>query len=158
MMKALFGATFGPDWPGERCGARCKRSGKPCQSPAMPNGRCRMHGGKSTGPRTLEGLNRMRCANTRHGAYAGPNHPHFGEPAGPFWVGHRQARRQARAAIAFLKSAALPEVRECWKDAGRRFASPGRSLPPRDPKTGRFRRPFTADEMASFVFRDENET
>jgi hypothetical protein len=32
-----------------RCGARTKRSGKPCQSPAMPNGRCRMHGGLSPG-------------------------------------------------------------------------------------------------------------
>lgn len=29
-----------------RCGARTRR-GRPCQSPAMPNGRCRMHGGKS---------------------------------------------------------------------------------------------------------------
>lgn len=32
-----------------RCGART-RSGKPCQSPAMANGRCRLHGGKSPGP------------------------------------------------------------------------------------------------------------
>ncbi|MGC1180491.1 MAG: HGGxSTG domain-containing protein [Methyloceanibacter sp.] len=31
-----------------RCRART-RSGSPCQSPAMPNGRCRMHGGLSTG-------------------------------------------------------------------------------------------------------------
>jgi hypothetical protein len=31
-----------------RCLARTRRS-TPCQSPAMPNGRCRMHGGKSTG-------------------------------------------------------------------------------------------------------------
>jgi hypothetical protein len=31
-----------------RCGART-RSGRPCQSPAMPNGRCRMHGGPSPG-------------------------------------------------------------------------------------------------------------
>ncbi|WP_430429218.1 HGGxSTG domain-containing protein [Parasphingorhabdus sp.] len=30
------------------CGART-RSGKPCQSPGMVNGRCRMHGGASTG-------------------------------------------------------------------------------------------------------------
>ena len=29
-----------------RCGART-RSGNPCKSPAMTNGRCRMHGGKS---------------------------------------------------------------------------------------------------------------
>jgi hypothetical protein len=31
-----------------RCGAKT-RSGRPCQSPAMPNGGCRMHGGKSSG-------------------------------------------------------------------------------------------------------------
>jgi uncharacterized protein YjcR len=31
-----------------RCGART-RSEKPCQSPAMANGRCRMHGGPSPG-------------------------------------------------------------------------------------------------------------
>ena len=31
-----------------RCGART-RSGSPCRSPAMPNGRCRMHGGRSPG-------------------------------------------------------------------------------------------------------------
>jgi hypothetical protein len=31
-----------------RCGARTRR-GTACQSPAMPNGRCRMHGGKSPG-------------------------------------------------------------------------------------------------------------
>ena len=31
-----------------RCGART-RNGRPCQSPAMPNGRCRMHGGLSPG-------------------------------------------------------------------------------------------------------------
>ena len=31
-----------------RCGART-RQGTPCQSPAMANGRCRMHGGKLRG-------------------------------------------------------------------------------------------------------------
>ena len=31
-----------------RCGAQTRR-GTPCQSPAMTNGRCRMHGGKSPG-------------------------------------------------------------------------------------------------------------
>ncbi|WP_083219387.1 HGGxSTG domain-containing protein [Bradyrhizobium icense] len=32
----------------KRCGAKT-RSGKPCRSPAMANGRCRMHGGPSPG-------------------------------------------------------------------------------------------------------------
>jgi uncharacterized protein YjcR len=31
-----------------RCGAKT-RSGNSCKAPAMANGRCRMHGGKSTG-------------------------------------------------------------------------------------------------------------
>ena len=31
-----------------RCGAKT-RQGSSCQAPAMRNGRCRMHGGKSTG-------------------------------------------------------------------------------------------------------------
>jgi hypothetical protein len=51
-----------------RCAART-RSGCPCRSPAMRNGRCRMHGGRSTGPRTEEGLARLREAHTRHGYY-----------------------------------------------------------------------------------------
>ena len=33
----------------------------------MANGRCRMHGGASTGPRTPEGLERCRRANWKHG-------------------------------------------------------------------------------------------
>jgi hypothetical protein len=36
----------------------------------MKNGRCRMHGGKSTGPRTKEGLERSRKANWKHGYYS----------------------------------------------------------------------------------------
>jgi hypothetical protein len=33
----------------------------------MPNGRCRMHGGPSTGPRTPEGKARCAAANWKHG-------------------------------------------------------------------------------------------
>ena len=58
--------TFGPDWPGNRCGA-VTRNRASCRNPAMPNGRCRMHGGKSTGPRTEEGLERARKARWKHG-------------------------------------------------------------------------------------------
>jgi hypothetical protein len=49
-----------------RCGART-RSGGCCRQPAMKNGRCRMHGGLSTGPRTAEGLARSRRARWKHG-------------------------------------------------------------------------------------------
>src|SRR5262249_10139173 len=57
-LEALLKANAAP-----RCGARSKRTGKPCQGAAMPNGRCKLHGGKSTGPRTPEGLERSRRAN-----------------------------------------------------------------------------------------------
>ncbi len=48
------------------CGART-RADRPCRNPSMSNGRCRFHGGLSTGPRTAEGLARMRRAKTKHG-------------------------------------------------------------------------------------------
>jgi hypothetical protein len=73
--------TVGPDAPtlrerlqmaqaAARCGANRKHDGGPCQGPAMANGRCRLHGGKSTGPRTAEGLARTRRANWKHGHYS----------------------------------------------------------------------------------------
>jgi len=51
------------------CGAKT-RPGTPCKSPAMRNGRCRMHGGASTGPRTPEGLEGSRRANWKTGEYS----------------------------------------------------------------------------------------
>ncbi len=36
----------------------------------MPNGRCRLHGGKSTGPRTPAGLASLARARTTHGRFA----------------------------------------------------------------------------------------
>jgi hypothetical protein len=36
----------------------------------MINGRCRMHGGKSTGPRTPEGIDRIIAARWKHGRYS----------------------------------------------------------------------------------------
>jgi hypothetical protein len=52
-----------------RCGART-RAGCACCQPAMANGRCRFHGGKSTGPRTEAGLARSRAARRTHGGYS----------------------------------------------------------------------------------------
>jgi len=49
-----------------RCGART-RTGSSCRQPAMRCGRCRLHGGKSTGARTAVGRERARRANLRHG-------------------------------------------------------------------------------------------
>jgi hypothetical protein len=67
------------------CGAKARTNlNKPCRQPAMANGRCRLHGGKSTGPRTEEGRKRMKEANTKHGLYSAEM---------------VQARRQARDLI-----------------------------------------------------------
>ena len=53
-----------------RCGAKT-RAGHPCGRYAMKtNGRCRMHGGLSTGPKTAAGLARSRRANWKHGLYS----------------------------------------------------------------------------------------
>ena len=49
-----------------RCGAKTRR-GTACQCPAMRNGRCRIHGGLSTGPKTPEGIERCRRARWKHG-------------------------------------------------------------------------------------------
>jgi hypothetical protein len=49
-----------------RCGA-CTRAGCPCRQPAMKNGRCRLHGGLSTGPRTAAGRRRSQTARLTHG-------------------------------------------------------------------------------------------
>jgi hypothetical protein len=53
----------------KRCGAKTRR-GTPCQCPGMKNGRCRLHGGLSTGPKTAEGRERSRRAVTKHGRYS----------------------------------------------------------------------------------------
>jgi len=49
-----------------RCGAHTRCGGE-CRQPAMRNGRCRLHGGLSTGPRTSAGLARSRRARWKHG-------------------------------------------------------------------------------------------
>jgi hypothetical protein len=37
------------------CGAYARTTGNPCQAKALTNGRCKNHGGLSTGPKTTEG-------------------------------------------------------------------------------------------------------
>ena len=55
------------------CGAKARTIGhRPCRQPAMANGRCRFHGGKSTGPKTKEGVHRIIATNWKHGFYSKP--------------------------------------------------------------------------------------
>jgi hypothetical protein len=91
-------------WASPRCGA-CTRSGLACRSPAMPNGRCRMHGGGSTGARTTEGLQRVKTATLTHGRRSAA------------YVANRRAiaaqNREMRAAIKHAKA----DLRTLWKIA-----------------------------------------
>lgn len=62
-------AAMGEGWQHRAtCGAHARSTGKPCQAPPRANGRCKLHGGKSTGPRTPEGKARVAAANRRRWA------------------------------------------------------------------------------------------
>ena len=50
--------------------ARAARTGQKPRNRRLPLRRDRLHGGKSTGPRTPEGLERCRTANWKHGMYS----------------------------------------------------------------------------------------
>jgi hypothetical protein len=62
-MPTLGKQLFGPDWPGQRCGA-IARSGVQCKNPAVTGRkRCRSHGGKAGAPKG------ERNGNYRHGEF-----------------------------------------------------------------------------------------
>lgn len=53
------------------CGAKAKQNNHlPCKKTAMKNGRCRFHGGLSTGPKTKEGKARIAALKYKHGNYS----------------------------------------------------------------------------------------
>jgi hypothetical protein len=84
-----------------RCGARTRR-GSRCKCPAMSNGRCRLHGGLSTGPRTAEGIERIRQAVTKHGRYSGAT-----KREGRYV---RELLREYHAALANIQSRSRAEI------------------------------------------------
>ena len=60
---------YGPNWQGQRCEARTRR-GTLCQRPGTKrNGKCKLHGGRSSGPKTADGLARLTAARTIHGKF-----------------------------------------------------------------------------------------
>ena len=80
--RGLIAADAAP-----RCGART-RNATACLRAALRNGRCRIHGGLSTGPQTVEGLARSRAANLKHAYYS---------------KAQKQSRRNARLIIRQLR-------------------------------------------------------
>ena len=62
---------FPPECEGMTCGAKAKSSGQPCKSKEIhKNGRCKFHGGLSTGPKSAEGklaaLENLRLGREPH--------------------------------------------------------------------------------------------
>ena len=51
--------------PRKTCGAFARSTGQPCRARAMLNGRCKNHGGMSTGPKTPEGRRAVGLATSQ---------------------------------------------------------------------------------------------
>lgn len=54
-----------------KCGAYARSTDKSCQANALPNGRCKNHGGLSTGPKTPEGRRAISQATRQRMASGG---------------------------------------------------------------------------------------
>jgi hypothetical protein len=66
--KEAFILTLGGRIRCPRCQAKSKRTKQQCRSPAIRGKRvCRIHGGKSTGPKTEQGRNLCGAARRIHG-------------------------------------------------------------------------------------------
>src|SRR5215469_5021133 len=75
-----------------RCGAKTRTTGQPCKHLARKGpGRCRLHGGRSTGPKSAAALNAPKTKMTKHG-----------------WFSQEAvaARNEQRAVLRALKAAA----------------------------------------------------
>jgi len=99
-----------------RCGAKARTTGCPCRAPAMKNGRCRMHGGKATGPRTAAGLARMAAAHTKHGGYSKASKAVVARVTA--FIAEMRALRMA------LRRGVVPEEGEPARGVGRRRKLP----------------------------------
>ena len=84
---------FGPKRPVDRCNARTRR-GTACQKPPMKGKkRCRLHGGRSSGPKTAEGKARIAAAHWKHGRRS----KKFVEMRAKIWKEIREIEARMRA-------------------------------------------------------------
>jgi hypothetical protein len=75
-----------------RCGAKTRPTGQPCKHLARKgSGRCRLHAGRSTGPKSAAALSALKTKMTKHG-----------------WFSQEAvaARKKQRAILRALKAAA----------------------------------------------------
>src|SRR5262249_22022369 len=97
--------------------------GKPCRGAAMPNGRCKLHGGKSTGPRTAE-IERLMAAARKSSRYGHRDATMIPDWLSAWLAGVRVVRSAMGAGRARHRPATRPQgeerLAECPPDAGRR--------------------------------------
>lgn len=86
-----------------RCGAKT-RKGTPCRCKALPSGRCRFHGGLSTGPVTAAG--RRQSAKNLEKARAALADPRFAEVRSKAAKRGHASRKLNRARAQLRKMAA----------------------------------------------------
>lgn len=101
---------YGPNWQGQRCEAHTRR-GTLCQRPGTKqNGRCRLHGGRSTGPRTEEGLARLTASKITHGQTTAANRAKAKQRA--------EVGRQVRAELKEIEQWAVDQghLTKDWRD------------------------------------------
>lgn len=74
------GQVYLPPFPDELCGMTCgakTRAGTPCKQKGIyDNGRCKLHGGLSTGPRTKRGKKKSSLNWKKRKIFNGGNKPH----------------------------------------------------------------------------------
>ncbi len=122
-----------------RCGAKT-RAGCPCKSPAMKNGRCRMHGGASTGP-SAEGRARIAAARTIHG----------GRSAAMRAFGRQITATKRRGAVTIAMARAGLQVEDLAPLICQVRTESGRGLPKTEPPLPR--RASKAERARCFTLR-----
>ncbi len=100
--RLRHGVTGGDPRSAPRCGART-RAGGSCAGPAVRGrARCRLHGGRSTGPKTPDG--KARASHRKHGGYDARMAELFAEArrlraeAAALVARHAERQRKLRAA------------------------------------------------------------
>ena len=111
----------------KKCGAKT-RVGAICRCPAMRNGRCRLHGGLSTGPKTPEGRQRIRLALLKHGRYTKEAEQERLEWRELMLVSRKFLHQLQSAASILLYSSCVDRSR-CGSRARSAYAGPDRACP-----------------------------
>src|SRR5262245_4154687 len=102
-----------------RCGAK-NRQGMPCHAPAMRGkARCRLHGGRSTGERTLAGIHRIRKTHWKDGRRSTRLQQEFRA-----WADQENQRRQSQFELETEAQAIVRKEFRSWKSALQELRSP----------------------------------